>query len=262
MGSRIPPKGSIPGRKPGGASKVSGDAGLGNLLGIGSLLKGLLKGLGKTLESVQNLNLEDLEKLAETQGNEEAKENVKELKKRLGEKGIGEISDLFKGGLDLSKLVKFATEHGGEFSQEFAGGKGMVKSGIRGHILGRPIGGKDLPLERRETGESQFEVKGKRSQKTPIKKVEVKQEPDIHELEIDPIEEDQNCFKVRGYMAGVDEQDITCQVKENKNTLKILAQGRRKYEKEIDLPSPVTEKVNWSYRNGVLEVTLTKRGSK
>ena len=80
----VPPRGSIPGKNPRG--KVSGDANLGNFLGIGGLLEGLFKGVGKTIESIQNLNLEDLEKLAEAQGNEKAKENIRELKKRMGKR--------------------------------------------------------------------------------------------------------------------------------------------------------------------------------
>ncbi|PIR01798.1 MAG: hypothetical protein CO031_02490 [Candidatus Nealsonbacteria bacterium CG_4_9_14_0_2_um_filter_37_38] len=273
----VPPRGSIPGKNPRG--KVSGDANLGNFLGIGGLLEGLFKGVGKTIESIQNLNLEDLEKLAEAQGNEKAKENIRELKKRMGkreEKGI-RIGDLFGEGLDLSKLIEFAAKHGGEFSQKFAGGKGVVQGGIRGHIMGIPFGGKDLPLERSGAQDTKFEVRGTRPKRTPkTEKTMAPEEADLRELEIDPIEEEENCFKVRGYMAGVDKGNITCEVRENGTVLRIStcppepsaqadgrrAEERRRYEKEVTLPSPVIKKVNWSYINGVLEVTLTKKKSK
>ncbi len=250
----IPPKGSIPRKSRG---KTREDAGLDELLkgavgGVGGFLEGVLKGLGKTLESVKNLNLEDLVKLAETQGNEGAKEKINELKGILeripGEKGIG---DLFDEGLDLSKLIDFAVKHGG---------KGMIQSGLRGHILGIPLGGKDLPLDRRvqEGRDTKFEVKDWRSEKIPAKRVEVKEELDVHGLEIDPIEEDEKFLRVCGYMAGVEEGNITCEV-ENETVLRISAKGQRKYEKEIELPSPVTKEVKWGYRNGVLEITLTKK---
>ncbi len=266
--SPIPPKGSIPGRKPRG--RANSDMGLGNLLGgFGGLFEGILKSLGKTIESIQNLNLEDLEKLAEAQGNEEAKENIKELKEKLGKmegKGIN-LGDLFGQGFDLSKLIDFAAKHGGEFSQEFAGGKGIVRGGLRGHIFGKPFGG-DLPLDRRGPQETKFEVKGTRSrpasktEKPALEKVEV-QEP---EMEVYPEEKH---IKVIGEMPGVEEENIICEVKEKGTILSISAEGlyrgkvgsegRKRYAKEVELPSPVTKKATWSYKNGVLEVTLNKR---
>ena len=257
--SPIPPKGSIPGRKPRG--RANSDMGLGNLLGgFGGLFEGILKSLGKTIESIQNLNLEDLEKLAEAQGNEEAKENIKELKEKLGKmegKGIN-LGDLFSQGFDLSKLIEFAAKHGGEFSQEFAGGKGIVRSGIRGHILGKPFGG-DLPLDRRGPQETKFEVKGTRPPRPKTDRAPAPQESEVREMETDPIEEGEKHFTLWGYLVGVNESDIVCEVKENGTILSISAEGRKRYAKEIELPSPVTKKVNWSYKNGVLEVILTKR---
>ncbi len=253
----IPAKGSIP-------RKAAGNAGFDELFGgVGSLLGSIFKGLGKTIESIQNLNLRDLEKLAETQGNEEAKERIKELKKRLGKlgkKGI-QIGGLFGEGLDLGKLIEFVAKHGGEFSKEFAGGKGIIRSGIRGHVLEIPFGGKDLPLEGRVSQETKFEVRGTHSKRAPKpEKTTASEKADLGELEIDPIEEEGKYLKVRGYMAGVGKQDIICEVKENGTVLRISATGQRKYEKEIKLLSPVTEKVSRSYKNGVLEITLTKRG--
>jgi len=254
--SPIPPKGSIPGRKPRG--RANSDMGLGNLLGgFGGLFEGILKSLGKTIESIQNLNLEDLEKLAEAQGNEEAKENIKELKEKLGKmegKGIN-LGDLFSQGFDLSKLIEFAAKHGGEFSQEFAGGKGIVRSGIRGHILGKPFGG-DLPLDRRGPQETKFEVKGTRSKPVPKTEKPAPEKVEVQEPEMEVYPEEKQ-IKVIGEIPGVEE--VFCEVKEKGTILSISAEGRKRYAKEIELPSPVTKKVNWSYKNGVLEVILTKR---
>lgn len=180
MGSRtIPSRGSIPGRKP--------PKGLGDVLGeTGNLLGGLLGGLGKTVESIQNLNLEDID---------------------------------------------LAAKHGG-----------TVQTGIKGHILGRPIG-----------GGTQFDVKGKKGEKGKV---------EVQEPEMDPIEEDEKSFIVRGYMAGVDAKDITCEVEENGSVLKISAQGRKNYQKKVNFSSPVNEDINWTHKNGVLEVTLIKKRPK
>lgn len=258
----IPPKGSIPRKSKTARKKVSSDIGLGK---ASSLLESILEGLGKAIEGVRNLNLEDLEKLVENQGNQGAKEKINEIKKILGEKGI---SDLFKEGLDLGKLIDFAAKHGsrsssqdgGEFSREFAGGKGMIRGGLRGHILGRSLGGKDLPLEKRGSQETKFEVKGSRLKRAPkTEKNAMSHDVDLCELEMDPIEENEKAFIIRGYMSGVEEQDIVCEVKNNGTVLRITATGRRRYEKEVNLSSPVAPKINWSYRNGVLEVTLTKK---
>lgn len=257
MRKGIPPKGSIP-------RKAAGSAGFDDLLKeAGNLLGSLLKGLGKTVESIKNLNLEDLEKLAEAQGNREAKERINELKKRLGgsDKKGTRISDLVGEGLDLGKLIELAVKHGGEFSKELAGGKGIIQGGIRGHVLGIPLSGGGLPLEGRVSQETKFEVRGAHSKRAPKpEKTTASEKADLGELEIDPIEEEGKYFKVRGYMAGVVEQDITCEVKDNGTVLRISATGQRKYEKEIKLPSPVIKRVSRSYKNGVLEITLTKRG--
>lgn len=223
--SPIPPKGSIPGRKPRG--RAGSDMNLGNLLGgFGGLLGGTLKGLGKTVEGIQNLNLEDLEKLAEAQGNEEAKERIRELKEKAGE-----------GSFDLNKLIDLAKK------------QGVVRTGVRGHILGKRFGG-DLPIDRRGPQETKFEVKGTR--KSAPEKLEVQ------ELEMEVYPEEKQ-IKVIGEIPGVEEKNITCEVKEKGRVLSISTEGRKRYAKEVELPSPVTKTVSWSYRNGVLEVILTKK---
>lgn len=255
----IPKKGSIPGRT--ASRKTTSDIGLGDLLGgVSGPLDGLLKGVGKTVEGIQNLNLEDLEKLADAQGNEEAKKNIKELREKLGkleEKGI-KLGDLFGEGFDLSKLIKFATEHGGEFSKEFAGGRGIIRGGLRGHVLGIPLGGKDLPLERRGSQETKFDVKGTRFKKTTEQEIRP-EKFEIQEPEIE-IYYEGNYIKTVGEMPGVEEKNIKCEVKEEGRVLRISAEGRKKYKKEISLPAAVSQKVSWRYQNGILEITLIKKG--
>ena len=101
-----------------------------------------------------------------------------------------------------------------------------------------------------------------KTEKPAPEKVEV-QEP---EMEVYPEEKQ---IKVIGEIPGAEEENIFCEVKEKGTVLsisieglcrgKVGSEGRKRYAKEIELPSPVTKKVSRSYRNGVLEVTLNKR---
>lgn len=255
----IPKKGSIPGRQQKKSINILGN--LGNLLeNTGGLLGGTLKGLGKTLESVKNLSLEDLQKLADAQDNKEASQTLKELNEKLGEINIKDLFGEGLKGLDLSKLADFAAKHKNS-SQGFTGG-GIVRTGLSGRILGRPIGG-GLPLNQKmsQEQETKFEVKGGRSAglKTKAGESRVRERTKVHEIDFDPIEEKDNYFIIRGYLAGVGEEDIICEVQKNGTILRIAAGGIiRRYETEIQLPSKVTPEVKWVLRNGILEVNLAK----
>lgn len=240
----IPKKGAIPGRRLGKSS----DAGFENLVGviggIGNLLESVFKSVGKTIESVQNLKLEDLEKIAEAKGDQEAKERIRTFKESLGKSGQqATIKNLLSGeGLDLSKLDLT---------------KLIKQGGLRISSLGKTSSFGNMPFVRRGPQETKFEVKGTRLKKVQKTMEAGPKEIEVRKIEIDPIEEDENSVIIRGYMAGVDEKDIVCQI-ENEKNLKISAKGERKYEKVIKLSSPVDKKVKWAYRNGILEVTLTK----
>lgn len=60
-------------------------------------------------------------------------------------------------------------------------------------------------------------------------------------------------------LPGVDKADIELEVHEETLTIKVDTESRR-YFKEVDLPSPVKEDTaQASYKNGVLDVTLTKK---
>jgi HSP20 family protein len=78
---------------------------------------------------------------------------------------------------------------------------------------------------------------------------------------VDVIEEKDE-FKVVSEVPGVEKEDIDLNTSENSLTIAVDTKGRR-YYKEVALPSPVNpENVKASYRNGVLEVTLSKRETK
>jgi HSP20 family protein len=75
---------------------------------------------------------------------------------------------------------------------------------------------------------------------------------------IDLIEE-KDVIKVVAEVPGVEKEDIDLKAAENSLTISVDGKARS-YYKEIELPSTVDpDSVKASYRNGVLEVTLTKR---
>lgn len=245
----IPKKGSIPRRKPAGKS-VNGLLG-----GLNNLLGGALQGVGKIVENlgegVKNLNLKELEKLVVSEGDAATKEKIQELKDALGDDFLSNLKEI-----NFGKLVEFAAKHGGDFSQEFSGEKGLVRTGLSGHILGKPIGEGSLPLnqKRSQEQETNFEVKGGRSAGSKIPAGQSK----AYEIDFDPIEEKNNHLIIRGYLAGVEEKDIICEIQKDGTILKISAKGERRYETEILLPSKVTPEVEWTFKNGILEITLDK----
>jgi HSP20 family protein len=64
-------------------------------------------------------------------------------------------------------------------------------------------------------------------------------------------------FQVIVELPGVEEKDITVEIKENTLTL-TAGKGERKYKKEIDLGFPVKGEPKKQYKNGILEINLKK----
>ena len=218
------------------------------------LLGGIFKGL--------NINIDELlnaaEKLANLKGDERAKEDVRKMREGIGKTKDISQSDVQTSGLEglfkgILNFVEKASKEGGEFTQKFAGGKGMIQGGIRGHILGIPLGGKDLPLDRRAPAEK-FTVKCYKPDKRTEKKPAIKENP--RELELDVFDEKDHILVI-GEMPGVTVEEIKYKVKGN--LLTIWTEGNRKYHKEVELPALVTEKITLNYRNRVLEVKLAKK---
>ena len=87
----------------------------------------------------------------------------------------------------------------------------------------------------------------------PGLEVKVEREPLV-----DTIEED-STIKVVAEVPGVEKDDINLECAENTLIISVDTPSR-KYYKEVELPSQVDpESAKASYRNGVLEVTLTKQ---
>lgn len=98
----------------------------------------------------------------------------------------------------------------------------------------------------REFGNVRPSLKGK----PPVEVVE-KREPLV-----DVIDED-GTVKVVAEVPGVTREDIKLDATER--TLTISVEAERKYYKTVDLPAAVdTESAKATYKNGILEVTLTK----
>ena len=64
-------------------------------------------------------------------------------------------------------------------------------------------------------------------------------------------------LKVIAGLPGVDEKDIKAEVKDNLLILSAQATGRA-YYKEIELPCLVTDKLNLTYKNGILQISIEK----
>jgi len=216
-----------------------------------TLLSDILGNLG----SIEEL-LSTAEKLAEAKSDSEAKEKVKKMREGLG-KAKGKAADFETaksqglGGL-FSQILNFVEKASSqEETKEFEidGKKGIISQGFR--IGG--LGGPGRQSSEKFTVKRQ-EPRARRPEKKPVVK-----EDEMWKIDMDPIEEDRSSFKIVGYMPGVDKKDILCEVRENGTILRISGEGRKKYEQEIELPSAVTKEVNWTYNNGILEITLTKR---
>jgi len=75
---------------------------------------------------------------------------------------------------------------------------------------------------------------------------------------VDIMEED-NTVKIVAEVPGVEKEDINLELAQNSLIISVDTKTR-KYYKEVELPSQVdSESVKASYRNGVMEITLTKK---
>ena len=69
-----------------------------------------------------------------------------------------------------------------------------------------------------------------------------------------------DCFRIVAELPRVAEGDIKTRFDPENHRLVILAPNHG-YYKEVDLPSPATDEVTTSYKNGVLEVRVGKHGA-
>ncbi len=190
---------------------------------------------------------EKLEELSKKTG--ASKQGTGGISMARGNKGSGGTADisfggLFKGVGSLLDLVTKMAEEGQEETLasgevETAGGK--VK-GVYGFSVRVGLGGKPVIQSFGNIRETE---------KGPVV-------AETREPLVDVLDEGDH-LTVVAEMPGVEEKDV--QLKVEGDILEIVAASRdRKYEKQILLPYPVESgSINSSYRNGVLEVRVTKK---
>ncbi len=99
-------------------------------------------------------------------------------------------------------------------------------------------------------------IKVEREDERPLLDVTEKREP---LLDVIALEKD---VRVIAELPGVQKEEIKLKVSENMLTISVDT-PQRKFFKEIDLPSKVEpEKAKLTYKNGILEVTLSKKGER
>lgn len=99
-------------------------------------------------------------------------------------------------------------------------------------------------------------IKVEREDERPLLDVTEKREP---LLDVIALEKD---VRVIAELPGVQKEEIKLKVSENMLTISVDT-PQRKFFKEIDLPSKVEpEKAKSTYKNGILEVTLSKKGER
>ena len=187
---------------------------------------GNIKGLDGLLGGLGNIGklIESASKLAENTGNltDEQLERLAEAKEMLREQGM-----------TTSGNGKFQVAHGFNIS-------GM---GSRSAADRRPG---------EKTSGPEFKRGYKKRPKTSAKPPEVERREPI----VDLFEEDDGIHVVVE-IPGTEEKEISLGI--NDETLSLVVNGKRKYQKEIKLPRPArSEDMVWTYRNGILDIKIKK----
>lgn len=169
--------------------------------------------------------------------NEKEEQKEPEIKIDLGLGGI------FKGIATLLSKAEELAEKGEQIKEfrDIAGVKGsraVIGYNIRTIRGGRPIISKFGNIKETKLG--------------PV--IEEKREPLID------IFEEKNETKIIAELPGVEEKDIKLDLEGKKLAISVDTE-ERKYYKEIELPAPVKNMTS-SYKNGVLEIRLSKQETK
>lgn len=167
-------------------------------------------------------------------------------RRRKGNGGNAEIGlgGLFKGLGSLFELASKMAEEGKEEYQrsgevDIPGGKGKA---VYGFSVRMGLGGKPVIERFGNVRESKH---------GPVV-------AEVREPLVDVLDEGERLVIIVE-LPGVDQKDIRIEVKED--ILELTAEAaERKYSKEILLTSPVdAASLEWAYKNGVLEIRLTKK---
>ena len=185
---------------------------------------GNIKGLDGLLGGLGNIGklIESASKLAESTGNltDEQQERLAEAKEMLREQGM-----------TTSGNDKFQVAHG--FNMSGMGSRSAADRRCR-----------------EKTSGPEFKRGFKKRPRTSPKPPEVERREPI----VDLFEEDDGIHIVVE-IPGTKKKEISLGI--NEETLSLVVNGKRKYQKEINLPRPARpEDMAWTYRNGILDIKI------
>ena len=205
----------------------------------------------------------------------EEKEDAKNDRGVEGDVGIAEdvIGDIFPGLGKLVRGLRKSEEFGRRLDEVDRELKENLKRGGRRTSVGRrPHIETDFSIrtlgEAREFRKSSFgdsagDQKRRRTQKAGVKNVKIDEEKlKGREPLIDVIDEEKE-ITIIAEMPGVEEGEIKTVIGGEKGTKLIIStegegEDKRKYYKEVDLPSPVKREMKIAYKHGVLALKLEK----
>lgn len=174
----------------------------------------------------------------------------------LRELGFGDLVDFALKSPAFQQRFREVNEQIEERLSKVATGEGVcprTRLGIRPHVEG----GYSVRYIREEKNREWMPMARKPVRK-PVRKIVPREFKEIEPL-VDVFDEKDH-FKVVAELPGIHEEDIKVEVNGDKLTISADA-PERKYHKEMLLPIAVeAEPTQLTYRNGVLEIGLKKKG--
>ena len=216
-----------------------------------------------------------------SENEEEKDKKIKDLEeklRKLEETGIGATEGILGGLLPgLGKMVA-GLKNSDAFKERFeevdreiekklkeGGGGGTLRGrssiGMRPHVdinySVRTLTGEKYDSSFRGKGETQRQT---RREKAPIKEIRMDKEAVMQKEPLIDIMAEKDYIMVIAEMPGVEEEAIKTEIGKSRTKLVIFTEGgdKKRYYKEVDLPSPVKGELKKMYKNGVLEVRLEK----
>ncbi|PKO24000.1 MAG: hypothetical protein CVU38_00880 [Chloroflexi bacterium HGW-Chloroflexi-1] len=202
-----------------------------------------------------NVDQEHTEEMRELQERLRALEEREARRKRSGVAG-GALRGL--GGLipGLDTILE-GLEESDAFQERLAAINKRVDTELREAPLKEVARDGEPGLQRRSSISARTLAPDRRSSSIPGGVRKGAERPQQKEPSADVFDEGDHLLII-AELPGVEEKDIEIKVRGDKLTLSAQAPGRE-YLKEVALPCPVEAAAQTSYRNGILQIELTKR---
>lgn len=215
--------------------------------------------------------------MTEDEENEKRIKELEEKVRRLEEERVGTseeviVGDIFPGLSRLIKRLRNVEEFGQRFEEVDREIEENLKKGGRRTSMGRrPHIETDFSIrtlgeameKRSTTSKGSVEEKRRGGQRSRVKNIRMDEE-NIKGREplVDVIDESEE-ITIIAEMPGVEEEEIKTAIGGDNGTKLIIStegevEEKRKYYKEVDLPSPVKREIKISYKHGVLTLKLEK----